>query len=178
MRKKVRARTNLGFGGSLVATITTGPWNVKRASCLFPLSPIIGVACLVSHCAQHSHPPDPPIASQSISRDVPVARARASDFPYFALREAARLSFTARIEWLHFRIIFCHDPLLLLAGWPAWSPTARNDSPLHPFKKGVAKAALSCAHRTSTFLSCAFCEQEGHLAAPCLFLDKKKKRRL
>jgi len=30
---------------------------------------------------------------------------------------------------------------------------------------GVAKAALYCAHRTSTFLSCAFCEQEGHLAA-------------
>jgi O-acetyl-ADP-ribose deacetylase (regulator of RNase III) len=32
---------------------------------------------------------------------------------------------------------------------------------------GVAEAALYCAHRTSTFLSCAFCEQEGHLAAPC-----------
>ena len=34
-----------------------------------------------------------------------------------------------------------------------------------PFK-GVAKAALYCAHRTSTVSSCAFCEQEGHLAAP------------
>ncbi len=44
--------------------------------------------------------------------------------------------------------------------------------------KGVAEAALSCAHRTSTFLSCSFCEQEGHLAAPSLFLDKKKKQRL
>ncbi len=32
------------------------------------------------------------------------------------------------------------------------------------FFRGVAKAALYCAHRTSTFLSCAFCEQEGHLA--------------
>ena len=31
---------------------------------------------------------------------------------------------------------------------------------------GVAEAALYCAHRTSTFSSCAFCEQEGHLAAP------------
>src|SRR5512144_2587627 len=30
----------------------------------------------------------------------------------------------------------------------------------------VAEAALYCAHRTSTFLSCAFCEQKGHLAAP------------
>ena len=28
---------------------------------------------------------------------------------------------------------------------------------------GVAQAALYCAHRTSTFRSCAFCEQEGHL---------------
>jgi hypothetical protein len=34
------------------------------------------------------------------------------------------------------------------------------------FFKGVAKVALYCAHRTSTFLLCAFCEQEGHLAAP------------
>ena len=32
--------------------------------------------------------------------------------------------------------------------------------------KGVAKAALYCAHRTSTVSSCAFCEQGGHLAAP------------
>src|SRR6185369_16082521 len=33
--------------------------------------------------------------------------------------------------------------------------------------------ALYCGHRTSTFLSCAFCEQEGHLAAPppLLLLD-------
>jgi hypothetical protein len=30
----------------------------------------------------------------------------------------------------------------------------------------VAEAALYCAHRTSTVSSCAFCEQEGHLAAP------------
>src|SRR5678810_671038 len=37
-----------------------------------------------------------------------------------------------------------------------------------PFLKGVAKAALYCAHRTSTFLSCAFCEQEGHLVTPSL----------
>jgi len=33
-----------------------------------------------------------------------------------------------------------------------------------PFLEGVAKAALSCAHRTSTVSSCAFCEQEGHMA--------------
>ena len=35
-----------------------------------------------------------------------------------------------------------------------------------PLVRGVAEAALYCAHRTSTVLSCAFCEQEGHLAAP------------
>ena len=32
------------------------------------------------------------------------------------------------------------------------------------------QVALYCAHRTSTVLSCAFCEQEGHLAAPPLSL--------
>jgi hypothetical protein len=66
------------------------------------------------------HPPYPPIASQSISRDVPLARVRAFQFSL-------------------------------------------------PLVKGVAKAALYCAHRTSTVLSCAFCEQEGHLAAPSPF---------
>src|SRR5438309_11187379 len=37
---------------------------------------------------------------------------------------------------------------------------------LMPLLKGVAEAALYCAHRTSTVSPCAFCEQEGHLAAP------------
>ena len=32
--------------------------------------------------------------------------------------------------------------------------------------RGVAKAALDCAHRTSTVSSCAFCEQGGHVATP------------
>ena len=32
--------------------------------------------------------------------------------------------------------------------------------------EGVAEAALHCAYRTSTVSSCAFCEQEGHLATP------------
>jgi hypothetical protein len=38
---------------------------------------------------------------------------------------------------------------------------------LLPGMEGVAKVALDCAHRTSTVSSCAFCEQGGHLAAPC-----------
>jgi hypothetical protein len=62
------------------------------------------------------HPAYPPIASKSISRDVPLARAR-----------------------------------------------ALNSLNLY---QGEAKVALYCAHRTSTVSSCAFCEQEGHLAAP------------
>src|SRR6185503_2790378 len=37
---------------------------------------------------------------------------------------------------------------------------------LHHYFRGVAKAALDCAHRTSTVSSCAFCEQGGHLATP------------
>ena len=85
------------------------------------------VAWSILDCARPSHPPthwqifftrpNPPIASQSISRDVPVALARAFQF-------------------------------------------------LMPLLEGVAEAALYCAHRTSTALPCAFCEQEGHLAAP------------
>jgi hypothetical protein len=35
-----------------------------------------------------------------------------------------------------------------------------------PILEGVAEAALYCAHRTRAFLGRAFCEQEGHLAAP------------
>ena len=31
--------------------------------------------------------------------------------------------------------------------------------------EGNSQIVLYCAHRTSTFLSCAFCEQEGHLPA-------------
>jgi|CXWL01.1.fsa_nt_gi hypothetical protein len=55
------------------------------------------------------------------------------------------------------------------------NPLARRDVPLArarafqaslPILKGVAKAALYCAHRTSTFLSCAFCEQEGTWPLP------------
>ena len=34
--------------------------------------------------------------------------------------------------------------------------------------KGRSQVVLDCAHRTSTFLSCAFCEQKGHLATPFL----------
>ena len=45
---------------------------------------------------------------------------------YLSLGEGPRLSFTARIERLHLRILFCHDPLFLIAGWPARSPIARN----------------------------------------------------
>ena len=51
---------------------------------------------------------------------------------------------------------------------------AQKINSLHPLLcsnrllRGVAEAALYCAHRTSTVSSCAFCEQEGHLATPRL----------
>ena len=83
---------------------------------------------------------------------------------------------------------FPDRPFSLLGGGLVESPTARDfltrpllahrDVPAAqarafrfstPLWKGVAEAALYCAHRTSTFLSCAFCEQEGHLAAPSIF---------
>jgi hypothetical protein len=43
-------------------------------------------------------------------------------------------------------------------------------SHLHSFLLRSGQAALYCAHRTSTVSSYAFCEQEGHLAAPPLSL--------
>jgi hypothetical protein len=58
------------------------------------------------------HPPYPPIASKSISRDVPFALARAFRF----------------------------SPLCI---------------------QGGGQTILHCAHRTSTVLSCAFCEHKG-----------------
>jgi len=60
---------------------------------------------------RYFHPSHPPIASQSISWDVPSAQARAF--------------------WV---------------------------SPLRP--RGSSQAALYCSHRTSTVLSCAFCEHK------------------
>ena len=51
---------------------------------------------MIFHCARLSHPPYPPIASQSISRDVPSARARACQFAKPRFRERPRLPFTAR----------------------------------------------------------------------------------
>ena len=38
----------------------------------------------------------------------------------------------------------------------------------HHIGGGAGKATLDCAHRTRAFLGRAFCEQGGHLAAPCL----------
>ena len=47
-----------------------------------------------------------------------------------------------------------------------------------PLVRGVAEAALYCAHRTSTVSPCAFCEQEGHLAAPLLTAATREAIRL
>ena len=59
---------------------------------------------------------------------------------------------------------------ILFQGQPDRSSIAlfqRDPSSLYVrLLKGAAEAALYCAHRTSTFLSCAFCEQEGYLGTP------------
>ena len=58
---------------------------------------------------------------------------------------------------------------MLSCGGSNESPAARWVRPFQfspPLFRGVAEAALYCAHRTSTVSSCVFCEQEGHLAAP------------
>ena len=65
--------------------------------------------------------------------------------------------------------------LLLRATFSPAHPLARRDVPLARARAlrisplapgGAAKAALYCAHRTSTVSPYAFCEQEGHLDAP------------
>src|SRR5438128_6734732 len=43
---------------------------------------------------------------------------------------------------------------------------ARTFQLLIPHLRGVAEAALYCAHRATTASSWGLCEQEGHLAAP------------
>jgi hypothetical protein len=79
---------------------------------------------------------------------------------------------------LAFLLLFKGGPigLRLRATFSPAHPLARRDVPLArarvfqlslylPLEEG-AKAALYCAHRTSTVSSCAFCEQGGHLATP------------
>jgi hypothetical protein len=52
----------------------------------------------------------------------------------------------------------------------------RGPSDFLPFLEEVAEAALYCAHRTSIVSPCAFCEQEGHLAAPSSFFSSRALR--
>jgi len=74
------------------------------------------------------HPPYPPIASQSISRDMPLTRTRV--FRDRALHE-------------HRKPSSLPSPISLRTAW----------------------SILDCARRTSTFLSCAFREQEDGQAS-------------
>jgi hypothetical protein len=92
----------------------------------------------------------------------------AADFLHFAFRGTARLSFTACIEGVHSDRAASASKKDGLAAPRCAYPLELSSS----FFKGVAKVALNCAHRTSTFLSCAFCEQRGHLAAPSPLLRR------
>ena len=92
------------------------------------------------------HPPYPPIASQSISRDVPLARARAFQLSIPPFRGVAKAALYCAHRTTTSDLI---DPFTL----------ARLSL------QGVAWLILECARRTSTFLSCAFREQEDDQAA-------------
>ena len=98
---------------------------------------------MISHCVRHSHPPThwadifhPPLPSDCVAIDFP---GRASSPSEGLLRP--RVARTQKIISLH--------PLRY---------------PNH-LLRGVAKAALYCAHRATTASSWGLCEQEGHLAA-------------
>jgi len=100
-----------------------------------------------------------------------------SAFPHFALRGAARLSFTARIGRAQFyRARSASKKDGLAAPFTLFRNRALHEhlpNSLQLSLGGVAEVALYCAHRTSTVSSCAFCEQEGHLAAPPHFLQAR-----
>jgi hypothetical protein len=84
------------------------------------------------------------------------------------LRRLPATFLSARIEWcFHARSCLSSQGGLVD---PRLRASNEALSILTSLSRGVAKAALDCAHRTSTVLSCAFCEQGGHLAAPSLFL--------
>src|SRR5437879_12632827 len=67
-----------------------------------------------------------------------------------------------------------HPPALSLARQalrpgtrlPPSKAAARTFQLLIPHLRGVAEAALYCAHRATTAPSSGLCEPEGHLAAP------------
>jgi hypothetical protein len=89
---------------------------------------------------------------------------QASTFPINNPSKLARLLYRRWLKVPQLRAVFS----------PA-HPLARLDVPLArarafrfsiPLFQGRSQVVLDCAHRTSTFLSCAFCEQKGHLATP------------
>ena len=80
--------------------------------------------------------------------------------------QARSLSLSKGAAWLIFSLRAAFSPAHPLARRDVPVTRARAYQFAKPLFGGVAKAALYCAHRTSTVSSCAFCEQEGHLAPP------------
>ncbi len=80
--------------------------SFQARSCFSSLGGLVILDCAQIFHPAHPladifHPPYPPIASQSFSRDVPLAQARpfqSTIFPCLSLGEWPRLPFTARIE--------------------------------------------------------------------------------
>ena len=89
--------------------------------------------------------------------------------PFSDARCSTRPDFSPAQPWRLF-----HPPALSLLRQPLHPETrlvpnkaaARTFQLLIPHLRGVAEAALYCAHRATTASSWGLCEQEGHLAAP------------
>lgn len=64
---------------------------------------------------------------------------------------------------------FIAQPSMGVRSFRLQPPSKARLLPQTSLIKGVAKAALHCARRTSTFLACAFREQEDDQVAPVPF---------
>src|SRR5574341_2266888 len=74
----------------------------------------------------------------------------------------ARLPRRSRRRVLRDFMLASHFPRSLAShSWVACLGSHCARLPATPFKKRSNPTRLYCAHRTSTVLSCAFCEQEG-----------------
>jgi len=83
------------------------------------------------------------------------------DLPLRASNEGLPRPHVARAQ----KIIRLHPFFYSGSTRQTWA--AFQEAPIsHTSLKRRGQVAFYCAHRTSTFRSCAFCEQEGHPATP------------
>jgi len=107
------------------------------------------VARAALYCARHSHPPNP-------------ERAKTRSCPRRALSEYAR-SVSKKGPWPLLSPFF-QARSFSPQGWGLIELPRKHVIPISISFSGVAWLILDCARRTSTFLSCAFREQEDDQA--------------